>query len=92
MKEINKCPNCGAAIEYNEDKTEAKCPYCKSTFDLGESQPEHRTATIKDLQIDENDESYRTPKGKFSLFIFIILFVINPVFAIIYAIIKSSKK
>lgn len=92
MKEINKCPNCGAGIEYSEDKKEAKCPYCKSTFDLGKDHQEPHTVTIKDLQIDDDDENYQTPKSKFSLFVFMILFVINPVFAIIYAVLKSSKK
>jgi len=91
MKEINKCPNCGAGITYNEDKTEAKCLYCNSKFELDEAKPQPQTANIKDLQIDDDDNT-PTPKAKFSLFVFMLLFCINPIFAIIYAILKSTKK
>ena len=90
MKESNKCPNCGATIKYNEDKSVGKCPYCNSTFD-GEKSIPTQTATIKDLQIDEDEEG-ENKKSKFSLFLFIILFMINPLFAIIYLLLKIFKK
>ena len=90
MKENNKCPNCGATVEYNEDKSIARCPYCHSSFEVDKEQPK-QTATIKDLQDDDRSLSLSTEKSGINIVIFIILFAINPVIAIVYAIIKSSK-
>lgn len=91
MKSIDKCPNCGATVEYNEDKTVARCPYCSSSFQMEEKSGPRQTATIKDLQIDER-ERQDTKGSKINVGIFIFLFFINPVLPIIYAIIKTLKK
>lgn len=94
MKESNKCPNCGATIKYNEDKSVGKCPYCNSTFD-GDNADNHtfdrKTATIKDLQIDE-DELLGDNPHKINILLLVVLFVINPLFAMIYLIVKTTKK
>ena len=91
MKSKDKCPNCGASVVYNEDKSMAKCPYCNSSFEGEKNIVETKTATIKDLQIEEASiEKHKG--GKFNLFVFFVLFCINPFFAIIYTIIKVLKK
>lgn len=90
MKESNKCPNCGASVKYNDEKTVAKCPYCNSSFDIDNEKPT-QTATIKDLQVDESAPIHTDKRPKFNLFIFIILFMFAPYLAIVYAIVKIIK-
>ena len=29
-----KCPNCGAALEFNETDKSCKCNYCKRSFEI----------------------------------------------------------
>lgn len=84
----NKCPNCGANILDDEEKSVVKCPYCNSTFNVQNNKKQ--TATIKDLQIDES-EVFADKPGKINVVVFAILFCINPVIGIIYMIIKTSK-
>lgn len=90
MKEINKCPNCGAGITYNEDKTEAKCLYCNSKFELDKANPQPQTANIKDLQVEY--EEVKTKRPRVNIFILWVLFMTFPPFAIFYLVSQIIKQ
>ncbi len=40
---IIKCPNCGAAVEFDPVSGKMKCAYCESIFEMGELTPEEET-------------------------------------------------
>ena len=86
----NKCPNCGANVQFNENKTESKCPYCGSSFNSENKKEEIKYKTIKDLQIDDNEEV--VADGKINMTIFILLLIFCTPAAIIYLIICGLKK
>lgn len=91
MKESNKCPNCGATVKYNDDRSQAKCPYCNSSFegDKNNSTFDRKTATIADLQIDEDDSLYTGKRPKVSVFIFLTIFLFFPFAAFVYLIVMK---
>jgi len=92
MKGKDKCPNCGAPLINYEEQGEMKCPYCNSIFEKENKVEKTQTATIKDLQVDEVVTTTPHKPLKLNIFVLVILFCINPFFAIIYLIAKIIKR
>ena len=82
MKSKDKCPNCGANIDHTNATNIAKCPYCNSSFRMDNISDENNTTnSIEDI----------FKKSEINIVLLIALFVINPIIAIIYLVIKSNK-
>lgn len=84
-----KCKNCGAKLEINDSKMEAKCQYCHTTFKLDDE-----GSNIQDKKVKQDvseDVTTPTPQKKNKSFWFYFFCLCFFPFVITYYVIVSNK-